>query len=228
MALTDGLLAYYKLDESSGNASDSSGNGKTLTNTGTVTYGSAKINNGAIGTNTTGGYLKISEALGFAATGDHSWNFWYKCPSSMTGYIVDNITATGDNKRLIVYEDNAVKKLHMFANGNEVLTQALTSGQWYMITINKSGANWELFVNNVSKGTTTTGSLIYNGGAGFMLLNSLYTGGSQTTATIDEVGIWSRLLDSSDRAELYNSGNGLQYPFGSIYPTSPEFMLNFY
>ena len=33
-AITDGLVAYYKLDESSGNASDSSGAGNTLTNSG--------------------------------------------------------------------------------------------------------------------------------------------------------------------------------------------------
>jgi hypothetical protein len=43
MALTDNLVAYYKLDESSGNAADIV-NSITLTNTST-TYGTGKINN---------------------------------------------------------------------------------------------------------------------------------------------------------------------------------------
>ena len=38
--------AYYKLDESSGNAADATGNGYTLTNNGTTTYTTGKINNG--------------------------------------------------------------------------------------------------------------------------------------------------------------------------------------
>ncbi len=37
MALTDGLVAYYKLDESSGNATDSVG-GFNMTNTNTCTF----------------------------------------------------------------------------------------------------------------------------------------------------------------------------------------------
>ena len=46
MALTDNLVSYWKLDESSGNAADSVGS-NTLTNTNTVTYSAGKINNGA-------------------------------------------------------------------------------------------------------------------------------------------------------------------------------------
>lgn len=44
MALTDNLVSYWKLDESSGNASDSVGS-NTLTNNGTAGYASGKINN---------------------------------------------------------------------------------------------------------------------------------------------------------------------------------------
>lgn len=45
--LLENLISYWKLDESSGDAADSIG-GNTLTNTNTVTYASAKINNGAV------------------------------------------------------------------------------------------------------------------------------------------------------------------------------------
>ena len=32
---------------------------------------------------------------------------------------------------------------------------------------------------------------------------------------IDEVGFWKRTLTSGERTQLYNSGNGLAYPFSS-------------
>ena len=47
MSLTTNIVAYWKFDESSGNAMDSTGNGNTLTNVNTVTYSAGKINNGA-------------------------------------------------------------------------------------------------------------------------------------------------------------------------------------
>ena len=47
MALNTNILASWKFDESSGNASDSSGNGKTLTNINTIAYVAGKVNNAA-------------------------------------------------------------------------------------------------------------------------------------------------------------------------------------
>lgn len=47
MALNTNILASWKFDESSGNATDSSGNGKTLTNTNSISYVSGKVNNAA-------------------------------------------------------------------------------------------------------------------------------------------------------------------------------------
>lgn len=209
---TSSLQAYYKLDESSGNASDASGNGNTLTNTGTVTYSTGKINNGAVGTNTSGGYLTNSGALGFTAASSNTWNFWYK-PNNRGGYLFDNITTAGDSKRLIVYEDGAGSNVHLFANGSDVTSSPMTTGVWYMITVTKSGTSWTLYINGVSQGTTSTGGLTYGGGAGFTLLNSLYSGGATTNSSIDEFSVWTRTLSTDDISALYNGGSGRAYPF---------------
>lgn len=45
--LSDGLMGYWKLDETSGNPVDSSGNGYTLTNTGATTFTGARFFNGS-------------------------------------------------------------------------------------------------------------------------------------------------------------------------------------
>lgn len=44
-ALSNGLVGYWKMEESSGNMSDSSGNGRTLTNNGTITFTAGKFAN---------------------------------------------------------------------------------------------------------------------------------------------------------------------------------------
>jgi len=53
---------------------------------------------------------------------------------------------------------------------------------------------------------------------------------------IDEVGIWSRALNSTEVSELYNSGSGLAYPFttgtnckiniGDTFKDVSEFKIN--
>lgn len=210
---------FWNLDESSGNAADATGGGNTLVNTGSVTYGTGKIGNCAIGTDTTGGYLIISSAFGFTTSSTNTWNFWYKRTTGSSGYMLDHITSSGSSKRLIIYESSGT--LRIFANGNEVATSSLTVGTWYMITVTKNNTSWEVFVNGSSIGTTTTGGLTYSGGAGFILLNSLYTGGSKTTSSIDIVGIWGEVLNSTAIGELYNSGTGIQYPFSSSFTPTP-------
>src|SRR3990167_10109236 len=75
MALTDNITAYWKLDESSGNAADSVAS-NTLTNTNTVGYSAGKINNAAdfVGANST--YFIAGSPV--AALGAKSYSFWTK------------------------------------------------------------------------------------------------------------------------------------------------------
>jgi len=74
MALTDNLLAFYKLDD----LQDSSGNNRTLTNNGNVTFASGKIGNAAIGNGS--GYL-ICPSLAQPQTA-MSISTWFKTTAS--------------------------------------------------------------------------------------------------------------------------------------------------
>src|SRR3990167_7821364 len=70
--------AYWKLNESSGNAADSSGNGWTLTNTGSTPFAAGKLNNcGDFTDNTT--YFTSSETASWNfGTDTFTIAFWYK------------------------------------------------------------------------------------------------------------------------------------------------------
>jgi len=47
----------------------------------------------------------------------------------------------------------------------------------------------------------------------FALGKNLPTNSAGFPGTIDEVGVWNRVLTSSEVASLYNTGTGFQYPF---------------
>jgi len=211
MALVDNLVAYYKLDESSGNATDATGNGNTLTNTGTTPYTAAKINNGADFNRTNNRRLGISSNLSFSWSGDYSWSFWVNMNSFVNSeYLLDHVTTTGSSRRAIFYT-NADAKFRIFASGNEAISSATYStGTWYHIVGVKSGSDWTLYVNNTSVATTTSSTVSYTANA--LSLGCAYDGfGANANATIDEVGFWNKALSADERTLLYNSGNGLSY-----------------
>lgn len=219
--ILNNINAYYKLDESSGNASDSIG-GNTLTNNGTVTYGTGKINNGAINNATNTKYLAAASSISYSSGTNRTWNFWYNA-TAFTGYLLDNLNSAGGGLRMIAY-GGGDSQIHMFANGNEVLSGTLSTSTWYMVTITKTGTTYELFINGTSKGTTAVGALSYTGDY-FVGLNSGPTGGGGGNGTIDEIGVWSRVLTSGEISSLYNSGSGLAYPFSSTVSVNSGFFM---
>lgn len=205
---TTSLLAYYKLDESSGNAVDATGNGYVLANSGSTGYASGKINNGAVFNNTNAKSLQNSGAINFVTGGTRTWTTWVNF-SNINGYVLDNVTTNG-NIRMIVY-GGGDNKIHMFANGNEVVSGNLTTGTWYHVAVTQNGSTWQLYINGTFIGSTSTGGLSYAAN-GFVIGNS-YAGGGPGQNTTDEVSIWGRVLTPSEITSLYNAGNGLSYPF---------------
>lgn len=210
-----GAVAYYKLDESSGNASDATGSGYTLTNNGTTAYSTGKINNGAVFDNTAGKNLDYNGNLSFAGGGTRTFSCWVNCSSfAVDGYVLDNTTTTAGsgsaNRRFILYTGSD-SKIHMFASGNEVTTSTLSTGTWYHCVVTQNGTTWELFLNGTSQGTTTMSTASYADDS--FRIGESYAGGGYGRSTVDEVGVWLRVLSGTEITQLYNSGSGLAYPF---------------
>lgn len=97
MALTDNLISYYKLDESSGNASDSVGS-NTLTNVNSVVYATAKLNKGADLERSSSQYLSIADGSqsGLDITGNISVSAWIKIESLPTANEINIVVAKED------------------------------------------------------------------------------------------------------------------------------------
>ena len=234
MALTDQLISYWKLDESSGNAADSVGS-NTLTNVGTATYGAGKINNGVDLEDSSVQYLTILDASqsGLDITGDFSVSMWIKLesqPATDASFsLIDKRKVLTNGQYTVLYQNPNVAGKEIinviwrdssdnqtsFVNPDDL---GLSTGTFYHIVVTATVATptAAMYLNGASQtfnsaGTSAT-SIGDNDGAFF--LGAAIGGAVPFDGMIDEVGIWSRVLTSGEVTELYNAGAGNQYPFG--------------
>lgn len=208
MALTDNILAYWKLDESSWNADDSVWS-NDLTNS-NVTYTTWKINNCWSFNNSTSYYTC---PLDFQSSSAFSVSYWFN-PSSF---------ASPDNH--IRFEEKIILGSLWTAawcyliDSSSWYSQSFTvaatfaTGNWYHVACTFASwtflyyVNWSLIQTKTSR-TTNTGAKSTQYIWREWAWNYFHW-------LLDELGIRDRALTWTEVTELYNSGSWLQYPFGS-------------
>lgn len=227
-ALDTNLVSYWKLDESSGNASDSVGS-NTLTNNNTVTYGAGWINNEASFVAASSQSLSISDA---SQSGLEPTGAFTACASHKTG--------TGENGILFgkwkdgslgngsweVRFDNGGNAINFYINDaiadalNEAPTLNDNTRYYVCVTFDGSAQRMIVYLDGtaLSAGLSTTGTSVQNGNASFRVAannNSSDTATNFLDGTVDEYGFWSRALTATEILTLYNAGAGCQYPFST-------------
>lgn len=223
-ALTTNLVGYYKLDESSGNPADSSGNSRTLTNNNSVSFVAAKINNGAdFGSANTSKYFSRADSFGNTG-GALSISTWIKLSTAIGGAtrydIVFLQNNTTDISYGIWYEPNGGTPLVRFLrtrinviDQSVATAQTLTVGTWYHLVLTYDGTTVTGYINGISIGTIAASG----NGSGTNLDNfaigAAIGSGNYVKGVMDEVGVWTRALSSTEVSQLYNSGSGFSYPF---------------
>ena len=230
MALTDNLVAYWKCDESSGDLTDATGNGYTLTNNGTTPFATGKINNGAdFGAANKTKYFTTSNTLGIDG-GAISYAFWMKpaaAPPSGDDYrLFEQInTASTKTAYRFIVKDTAGTKSVTFnrlkmnvANEDINYTVTLTNGTWYHIAYTYDGTTMRGYINGVEVGNNT-GSGSGNNSTGYTAgLHIACDNGSASQCfdgMMDEIGVWNRALTGAEITQLDNAGAGLTYPFST-------------
>jgi hypothetical protein len=225
LALTDNIVAYWKLDESSGNPTDSVGS-RTLTNNSSTSFVAAKINNGASFDGATDYFSRTAETLGIA-------NAW-----TVGGWLLfDDL---GGNEVILRWRPSAgdaneirlgkastnkpfVTMMHSSGSGTGYKdyegTTTLSTATWYHVMATWDGTTLKLYLNgsentpytkNTDNSVTMTDTSRILGFGG-------WNGVTFHNGDIDEIGYWSRALSSTEISQLYNGGSGLQYPFTTGY-----------
>jgi hypothetical protein len=217
-----GGISYYKLDESSGNATDSIGS-YTLTNNGTMPYDSAKINNGADCSSTD--YLSATHIDPDNYNAGLSYSFWIKFDtlgtvtrdvfywneaSSWSGTFVRVISATDVRFRFGTGEN--------LVGGETAYNPNFSTGTWYHIAATHTPTANRYYINGTEVATKTTGTINLAGNSTGLTIGQNNTSGTNPLdGLIDEIGIWGRALTATEVSTLYNSGSGNQYPFSTAY-----------
>jgi hypothetical protein len=208
MALTDNLQAFYKLSDTS----DSSGNNRTLTNNGNVSFASGKLGNAAVfdGSNYLTNSVNISNYSGLTIA------MWIK--ETESGKIFFGIPSQNGGN---IYISNHMGSISCAFQDNGDVTDSfnLADGEWHHVVSSLDSnnsirlyadGNLLQLVENTNAVLSDSGSVGYIGA-----WEGLY---GASTGSIDAVGIWNRALSDSEVAALYNSGTGLELE-GSAAPT---------
>lgn len=210
-------LEYYAREEADSN--DVSVNARSATLTGSPTWGSGsgKVNNGmALSAGSNGVQLNGLPAW----TDGNAWSFgyWYKVPSipgSDQDYMTVQQTGSGHFGAAFRQEPDGTLRYYLIRRSIATLaecdgTTTLTAGTWYYVVVTYAGTGgaFTAYVNN-SLDCTTTESGSATASSGNVGVN-LEVDNSQVSLTfdIDELGIWSKVLSSQERTDLYNAGLG--------------------
>jgi len=233
--LTDQLVAYYKLDEASGNAADSVGS-VTLTNTGTATYGAGKINNGVNLARASSQRLNAADPSAFHLS-SITLAGWFKLASNPSGSYYTLICKVYGGSWASPYASFYIRlpsltdiEIGNTFNGSSldavgITVSALSTGVWYHValTYDAGTGSRRLYLNGSDVGgDTKSGNIQYS--TGEFNLGRTGDSGEGLDGSLDEWGIWSRALSSAEITSLYNGGTGVQYPFTTPYNTKPSML----
>lgn len=224
MALTDNLVAYWSLDEASGNATDQIGS-FTLTDTNTVGSATGVVSNCRLFNGTDEQFEKTGTTPPLnGSNGPFTISFWFKTVSTSQSnkYLYSATSADGLNQTSIIYEYVNDKVEFYSANytGTDPRTGSgitISDTSWHHIVYRKDNtgsSEWAYFLDNtktvISAGRNFTlpslPTRIYMGSAG---------GVAYCNCNLDEFGIWTRSLSDSEISQLYGGGSGFAYPFTS-------------
>ncbi len=222
-SLNAGLLAYWKMDEASGNRMDSSGSVQTLTDNNTVASTTGKIGSAIVIASGVAEFLSRldSATLSIGTTASFTFDGWV-FPTSVAENF--NILAKGSDIssgsfEYRIYHPTATSIRFRVSNGTTTAETTSATGScplntwtYFRATLDKSLSIIELELNN--NGTLLQAAMASNGC--WDSTTTFYVGNLNNSSgyagRIDEVGFWKRTLTTTEQADRYNGGSGMTLP----------------
>lgn len=223
MALTDNLVSYWAMDEASGTRGDSHASNDLLDGN-TVASAAGIINNGADFEKDNNEYLYITNASqsGLNFTTALSISAWVKPESLSSNMSIVSKWASGSLGFLFFIRGASnILELRTDAGGGNAEAYAsytFSTATWYHVVVTFNAGTVALYVNGTALTMTdsTCPSPIQSTTADFRIGgNQNNPSGEDFDGIIDEVGIWNKVLSTTEITQLYNGGAGLAYPFNT-------------
>jgi hypothetical protein len=201
---------------------------------GGLTYGPGKIGT-AFQFNGTNAFINLGDVMDLGLS---SWSYgmWFKS-TNLVGTLFSKTIAAGLAGRFAAYIDsNRINFLFDYNSPlnsagntvNIVTSNTIVTDTWYhLVCVFDRTSNIRLYLNGVLQSVTISfsvndlsqygaASTNYNTSCPFRI--GAYTAADNINAiaffngSIDAFNVWNRVLTQSEITELYNSGNGKQYP----------------
>ncbi len=214
---TNGLLGWWKFDETSGTtASDSSGSGNNGTLGGAPTWVSGKIN-GALSFGGSADSVNINKSL-VSTTGSYSVAAWVKLNNlngwqtavsqdwaTISGFYLQYGAALGNKFGFSLQSSDSVSSTSTRALSNA----SPVAGAWYHIVGVRDSTNNQikLYVNG-SLNASQAYSAPWSAAGNTVIGRGKWNGGSVDwfNGAMDDVRIYNRVLSDSEVSGLYNAG----------------------
>jgi hypothetical protein len=223
MALVDDLIAFWELEEASGLRVDAYGS-NSLADNNTVTQAAGKVGNCAVFTQANNESLSIADnaALSMGVNQSFTIAMWVKQTSLDAGVLVGKSGGVSGNGEFEIRSVSSCFRLRTWSGAgfsglsevNDSADGAPTTGVWYFVVAGYDDVLDQLFISRNAGTVYTTGSV--TSGAfdndGTFALGALGNIGSGfLDGSIDQAGVWKRVLTPAEITQLYNAGAGLSY-----------------
>jgi hypothetical protein len=216
-----GLLAYWKLDEASGNAIDDAGANDLTETSGTIASSATAIKGTSRDFEFLDSELFLIDDNADLSGGDTDFimmaHVYMETVTSTPVIISKGVGEANDGGReyeLFYHGTNNRFEFHKYASTTPVTLGATTFGAaspstwytlfaWHSATDNQIG----IWVNDTSN-TTATSTGVNDSTRRFRLGATTDVGGSGFDGLIDEVAFWRKNMTEAERDWLYNGGTG--------------------
>jgi hypothetical protein len=219
--LNDQLIAFWRLEEADGGSRVDSYGSNHLSDYGSVAQIAGKIGNGAdfSGSN----YLYVGSNV-LLTPGDTGFTIacWVKLDANDGNFgLVTKATGTDATSeyRLELLGSNYYRFITYRTGGGAGIINATNfglppTGAWQLVIAWHDAINDSIGIQ-VNNGTPNT---VYESG-GVRTTSTVFNLGALNSSIwlldgkLDAVGFWNKVLSSDERTELYNGGDGKEYPF---------------
>jgi len=223
VALTDNILTSWSLDSTT---ADATGNGHTLTNSGSTPFGAGHFGNCAQ-FNGSSTYFDIPSSVSAALDNGTavSISCWFK---GSNGQSMVRIQPAAPTYILLGWNNSGTRVCIISSDGGTgspvTIGGSFEDGSYHMVTMTweKNTTNgFKVYVDGSVTNQRNSGNVnLPTFGSGVNSAVGRYGGGGEyTTGDIDEINIWTRALSGAEVLQLYSSG---PYPFSGGTPNPQD------
>ena len=215
--LNTGIAHAINADNTSISSTSSIGGGGA----GGITYGTGLINQSFVSNGVNSYIFYNTASLNF--TNSFSASFWVKTTTSQVGTngLISSYDYTGANYGWVIGLTPADKVEFFWNNTSDnvyTCSSSIISNQWNHVVViwDKVNTNWKVYVNNILDINVTTAAangIRYTNNEKSNICSIYSDASNSLNGSMDAIAMWNKVLTNSEVNELYNSGNGKQYPY---------------